>query len=103
MISALARIEASLRVAEARLIRDAPQDLVVASYVTLGESGRNKGDNVAGIDVQLTDFELRSVRTLPSSRHGGRRYPRLPASNGWQSTSGTAGLRARSRYPPARR
>ena len=62
-VAALARIEHALRAAEARLTRDAPQDLVVASYVTLGEAGRNKGDNVAGIDVQLTDSEARSIRT----------------------------------------
>ncbi|WP_321499071.1 efflux RND transporter permease subunit [Breoghania sp.] len=62
-VAALARIEQALRLAEADLTRDDKQDLVVASFVTLGEAGRNQSSNVAGIDVQLTDSEIRTIRT----------------------------------------
>lgn len=62
-VSGLKAIEASLRTAEKRLTKDDPQELVVASYVTLGEAGRNRGDNIAGIDVQLTASEVRSIRS----------------------------------------
>lgn len=55
-------IEKSLERTEARLT-DGEETLVAAVFTTLGEAGRNRGDNLARIRVQLTSSESRTVRT----------------------------------------
>ncbi|MCB1422184.1 MAG: efflux RND transporter permease subunit [Nitratireductor sp.] len=55
-------IEASLRSTEQRLVGDG-EKLVSAVFATLGSSGRNRGDNLATVSVQLTSSEQRTVRT----------------------------------------
>ncbi|PLX37530.1 MAG: AcrB/AcrD/AcrF family protein [Hyphomicrobiales bacterium] len=62
-IVALNRIETALTAAETTLSGANGEKLVVASFVTLGKSGRTRGDNVAEIDVQLTPSEDRTIRT----------------------------------------
>ncbi len=63
-INALAAIENALRQAEVKLTEGRDERLVVASFATLGDAGGvNRGDNVAGIDVQLAASERREVRT----------------------------------------
>ena len=61
-IIALRRIGAALTLAERRLGKGR-EKLVVAAFATLGKSGRVRGDNIAGIDVQLTASEVRTIRT----------------------------------------
>ena len=61
-ISALHRIEAALKDAENELT-GGREKLVVATFSTYGLAGRNSGDNVASIRVQLTTSEERSIRT----------------------------------------
>ena len=65
VISALAHIEDALRTAEARLQAENETDeqVVVASFVTLGQAGRSTGDNLAQFRVQLTSSEARTIRT----------------------------------------
>lgn len=41
----------------------APGALIRSSYLTLGSSGRSRGDNVASFRVQLTSSEERDIRT----------------------------------------
>ncbi|MDD7911160.1 efflux RND transporter permease subunit [Pseudovibrio exalbescens] len=40
-----------------------PNSLIEATFTTLGQSGNNRGDNVARLNVQLTSSEVRDVRT----------------------------------------
>ncbi len=61
-VAAVKRIENALQVAE-RKLTNGKETLVIASFVTLGASGRNTGDNLASIRVQLTTSEQRTVRT----------------------------------------
>ena len=61
-IAAIERYEQALRQAEQSLTGGEEQ-LVRATFVTLGESGRNRADNVARISVQLTTSETRTIRT----------------------------------------
>ena len=61
-IAALRRIGQSLRATEQKL-GNGEEKLVVAAFATLGKSGRVRGDNIAGIDVQLTASEVRTIRT----------------------------------------
>lgn len=61
-VAALVRIEDALKAAE-QDIGDGPGTLVVNSISMLGRSGRNRGDNLAEIDVELTASEERSIRT----------------------------------------
>jgi len=62
-VDGITRIEAALKSAEARLSADTGEKLVVASFITLGKAGNNRGDNVASINVQLSKSEERSIRT----------------------------------------
>ncbi len=55
-------LEASLRETEQQLT-GGNEKLVTAVFTTLGASGRNRGDNLAEIRVQLTTSELRTIRT----------------------------------------
>ena len=75
-ISAVKRIEAALKTTEQKLT-DGKEKLVVASFVTLGSAGRNKGDNLASIRVQLTTSESRSIRTPEFIRAWRKSIPKI--------------------------
>ncbi|MEO0542965.1 MAG: efflux RND transporter permease subunit [Pseudomonadota bacterium] len=55
--------EQALRRAEAKLTSESGEQLIAATFVTVGSSGRSQGDNLARIKVQLTTSEYRTVRT----------------------------------------
>ncbi len=55
--------EQALRRAEAKLTSGSGEELIEATFVTVGSSGRSQGDNLARIKVQLTTAERRTVRT----------------------------------------
>ncbi|MGB7288208.1 MAG: efflux RND transporter permease subunit [Salaquimonas sp.] len=55
-------VEASLQKTQDELTGGNEQ-LVSAVFTTLGSSGRNVGDNLAAISVQLTSSEIRTIRT----------------------------------------
>ena len=55
-------IEASLFETE-RQLAEGGEKLISAVFTTLGSSGRNRGDNLATVSVQLTSSEQRTVRT----------------------------------------
>ncbi len=59
-VRALAKMEASLAVTEKKLTQG-KEKLVVTTFTTLGQAGRAQGDNLAQIDVQLTESEIRTV------------------------------------------
>ena len=60
-------------------LRTSPDERVVrAVFVTLGQSGRSRGDNVARLQVQLTTSEERSVRTPAITRAWQVEAPDLP-------------------------
>ncbi|MEJ8473376.1 efflux RND transporter permease subunit [Roseibium algae] len=80
-IAAVDRIEAALRQAEAEIFERTGEDLVLASYVTLGQSGNNRGDNVASINVQLTPSEERTVRTPEIVRAWRKAVPEIPGTS----------------------
>lgn len=61
--AAVRAYEQALRRAEARLTAETGEDLIQATFVTVGSSGRSQGDNLARIKVQLATSERRSVRT----------------------------------------
>jgi len=61
-VAALTAIEDAVRQAE-RAFGDGGHHLIVTAISTLGRSGRNQGDNLAEIDVELTASEERSIRT----------------------------------------
>ena len=61
-IAALDRIDAALRKVETDFGTE-PGALIGTSFVTFGKQGRNEGDNLAEIDVELTASEVRTVRT----------------------------------------
>ena len=88
VVSALRRIEGALGEAERELTQGTDEDLVVASFVTLGQAGRSTGDNVASIRVQLTPSEVRTVRTPDVSKAWRERVPEI------------AGVRRVSLYSP---
>ena len=74
-VAALKRIENGLVRAERKLTGDSGEKLVAASFITLGKSGRARGDNVAEVDVQLTASEQRTVRTPDIIRAWRREVP----------------------------
>ncbi|WP_417670646.1 efflux RND transporter permease subunit [Roseibium sp.] len=80
-IDGVARIEAALRTAEAKLTEGSDQKLIVASYVTLGRSGNNRGDNVAEISVQLTPSEERTIRTPEVVRAWRKEVPEIAGAS----------------------
>lgn len=57
------------------------EELVRATFVKLGKAGRNVGDNLAEMSVQLTTSEFRSVRTPEISRTWRENLPKLPGIN----------------------
>jgi len=76
----LLRIEQALRQAEATLAGDSGEELIVATYATLGQSGNNRGNNVASIDVQLTASEDRTIRTPEIVRAWRQANPDIPGA-----------------------
>ena len=76
-IDAISKVEAALSKAE-RALADGDEKLVVASFVTLGKSGNNQGDNIARIAVELTSAEVRSVRTPAIVRAWRAAMPEIP-------------------------
>ena len=76
-IDTLARYEVVLREVESQLGGDEP--LIRAIFVTLGSSGRNQGDNLARMSVQLTSSETRSVRTPDFVRAWMQAAPSIPS------------------------
>ncbi|WP_226573320.1 efflux RND transporter permease subunit [Acuticoccus sediminis] len=60
-IAGIEAIEASLLETEARLAERG--DLVADAYALIGRAGRDRGDNLATLSVQLTPSERREVRT----------------------------------------
>ncbi|MDQ6988652.1 MAG: efflux RND transporter permease subunit, partial [Mariprofundaceae bacterium] len=75
-IAGVARIEAALKEMENKLT-GGKEKLVVATFVTLGASGRSTGDHLAQIRVQLTTSEFRSVRTPDIVRGWRRAIPKI--------------------------
>ena len=88
VVAALRRIEGALGQAERELTAGTEEELVVASFVTLGQAGRSSGDNVASIRVQLTPSEVRTVRTPAVSKAWREAIPEI------------AGVRRVSLYSP---
>ncbi|WP_417685160.1 efflux RND transporter permease subunit [Roseibium sp.] len=80
-IEGVRKIEAALRTAEAKLTEGLDQKLTVASYVTLGRSGNNRGDNVAEISVQLTPSEERTIRTPEVVRAWRKEVPEIAGAS----------------------
>ena len=75
-IEVLQRIEEALHKVEKELT-DGKEQLVVASFSTLGQAGRSTGDNVASMRVQLTSSEVRTVRTPKIVRAWRRAVPKM--------------------------
>ncbi|MEM8540960.1 MAG: efflux RND transporter permease subunit, partial [Pseudomonadota bacterium] len=67
----------ALRDVETELGGDEP--LIRAIFVTLGSSGRSRGDNLARINVQLTSSEVRTVRTPDFVRAWKEAAPSIPS------------------------
>ena len=76
--AALAAYEDALRGAIADMVGSPDERVIKAVFVTLGQSGRSRGDNVARIQVQLTTSEERTVRTPDISRAWREAAPELP-------------------------
>jgi multidrug efflux pump subunit AcrB len=79
-LATLARVDAALRASDEQLTADLENEdtLVLSSYSVYGASGRNRGDNFARIDVELTSSETRSIRTPDVVRAWRRALPELP-------------------------
>ncbi len=75
-VEALQKIEAALLVAEQELT-GGKEKLIVAAFSTLGQAGRSTGDNVAGIRVQLTTSEERTIRTPQIVRAWRKAVPKM--------------------------
>jgi multidrug efflux pump subunit AcrB len=77
VIAGVDAMEAALRRAEARLA-SGDEEVVADVYALLGRSGRDRGDNLATLSVQLTPSEARSVRTPDLVRAWNAEMPDLP-------------------------
>jgi len=58
-------------------LTDTNEELVAAVFITLGSSGRNVGDNLAELKVQLTSSEIRTVRTPDIIRAWRKNVPKI--------------------------
>ena len=76
----LLQVEEALRRAEEKLTAGLDEKIVVASYATLGQSGYNRGRNVASIDVQLSASEARTIRTPEFVRAWRAEIPDIPGT-----------------------
>ncbi len=75
-IAALQKLDKSLRDTESAIGNG--EQLVKAIFVKLGQSGRNRGDHLAEMQVQLTLSEYRTVRTPEIVREWRRNVPKIP-------------------------
>ncbi len=75
----LADIEKSVQATAKKLGGD--EKVVSAVFTTLGSAGRNVGDNLASVDIQLTASELRNVRTPAFVEELRRNLPKVPGVN----------------------
>lgn len=75
-VGALVAIENAARRAETDLAKG-EQALIVTAISTLGRSGRNRGDNLAEIDVELTASEERTIRTPELVRAWRKKVPKI--------------------------
>ncbi|MEM0906573.1 MAG: efflux RND transporter permease subunit, partial [Pseudomonadota bacterium] len=62
VVEGVSTVEAALRQAEGELAPEG-EELVSDVYALIGRSGRDRGDNLATLQVQLTASEVRTVRT----------------------------------------
>lgn len=75
---AMKRINDTLAGVEKQLSKNG-EKLIVASFVTLGKSGRRaQGDNMAQIEVQLTASEERTIPTRDISKAWRKALPKIP-------------------------
>ncbi|MDQ0316778.1 efflux RND transporter permease subunit [Amorphus orientalis] len=77
VIAAVETIREALDVAEQQL-SGGSEALIRSVTATLGAAGRNRGDNLAEFDVQLTASEARSVRTPEIVRAWREAVPDIP-------------------------
>lgn len=79
-LATLARVDDALRDTDSALTAtlDDEETVVRSAYASYGSSGRNRGDNFASIDVELTSSEARSVRTPEIVRAWRGALPDLP-------------------------
>ena len=75
-LEAIAIIETALRRAEADI--GAGEALVRAVFVKYGQSGRNRGDNLAELRVELMSSEVRTVRTPEIVNAWRKEVPKIP-------------------------
>ncbi len=75
-LEAIATIEAALRRTESDL--GAGEQLVRAVFVKYGQSGRNRGDNLAELRIELMSSEVRTVRTPDIVRAWRKEVPKIP-------------------------
>ena len=73
-------VEQSLDTAVASLAKD-DRKIVSAIFTTLGQAGRNTGDNLAEMNVQLVPSEFRDVRTPDVLAAWRKALPQLPGVN----------------------
>lgn len=75
-IAAIAQYEDALLRAQQSLT-GGDEQLIRATFITLGQSGRQRADNVGRITVQLTTSETRTVRTPDIVREWNRFVPEI--------------------------
>ncbi|MFV2093152.1 MAG: efflux RND transporter permease subunit, partial [Hyphomicrobiales bacterium] len=81
VIDAMGAIRAALGKAEAKLAPvtgGVAEKLVQASFTIVGRAGRDRGDNLARISVELTPGENRTVRTRAIIRAWRQAVPKIP-------------------------
>ena len=76
VIEGVAEIEAALTATEAALAPEGER-VVLDAYALIGRSGRDRGDNLATLSVQLAASENRTVRTPPFVREWQDRLPAI--------------------------
>ena len=89
-VIALARMEASLKVTEKKIAKNG-EKLVVTTFSTLGQAGRAQGDNLAQIDVQLTESEIRKTLTKDIIKAWRKDIPKIPGIERISIVSSRAG------------
>ena len=75
-LEAIRTIEGALDGVEENLGKG--ENLVQAVFVKFGQSGRNRGDNLAELRVELTSSEVRTVRTPDIVRAWRKAVPKIP-------------------------
>ncbi|MTH95871.1 efflux RND transporter permease subunit [Roseibium sp. RKSG952] len=78
-LDGMMKIEDALYDAQRKLTNGDGDELVLASFSTLGQAGDYSGDNFANISVQLTPAEARSIRTPEIVRAWRAAVPELPS------------------------